>query len=194
VRVRAIVVGAALALLALPLLALGADLPHRNAVLTGANEVPPVVTGGSGTGWVTISADNATITYHIQYSGLSGPATAAHILTGAAGVAGGVILPFVVGPSPMDGTLTAADFKASGAITTYAEAVAAIKAGTTYMNVHTAANPGGEIRGQIQPLAPATSTVSSAAALGIGQLALILGLSLLVTVAGIARRAQPRAR
>jgi hypothetical protein len=49
----------------------------------------------------------------------------------------------------MVGTLTAADFTASGPVTTFAEAVAAIQAGTTYFNIHTAANPGGEIRGQI---------------------------------------------
>jgi hypothetical protein len=49
----------------------------------------------------------------------------------------------------MTGVLTAADFSASGPVTTFAEAVAAIRAGTTYFNLHTSANPGGEIRGQI---------------------------------------------
>jgi len=194
VRVRAILAGAVCALLAYPLLAVGADLPHRDAVLTGANEVPPVVTTASGTGWVTISADNATITYHVQYSGLSGPATGSHIHTGAAGVAGGIILPFVVGPSPMDGTVTAANFGASGAITTYAEAVAAIKAGNTYINVHTAANPGGEIRGQILALAPSTSSAPAGSGAGIGQLALVLGLSFLVVMALMARRTPRRVR
>jgi hypothetical protein len=194
VRVRAILAGAVCALLTYPLIAVGADLAHREVVLNGANEVPPVVTAGSGTGWVTITADNATITYHVQYSGLSGPATAAHIHTGAAGVAGGVILPLAVGPSPMDGTLTAANFSASGAITTYAEAVAAIKAGNTYINVHTAANPGGEIRGQILPLAPSTSTEPSGSGAGIGQLALVLGVSLLVVMALMARRTPRRVR
>ena len=62
---------------------------------------------------------------------------------------GGVILPLVPGPSPMTGTLTSANFTASGPVTTFAEAVAAIRAGTTYFNLHTTANPGGEIRGQI---------------------------------------------
>ena len=51
----------------------------------------------------------------------------------------------------MTGTLTAANFAASGAVTTFAQAVAAIRAGTTYFNLHTTANPGGEIRGQILP-------------------------------------------
>ena len=49
----------------------------------------------------------------------------------------------------MTGVLTAANFAASGPVTTFAQAVAAIRAGTTYFNLHTTANPGGEIRGQI---------------------------------------------
>ncbi len=119
------------------------------ASLAGFQETPVVATSATGSGWVLVSTDGSTLTYYVAYSGLSGPAVAAHIHTGAAGSAGGVILPLVVSASPMVGTLTAADFKASGSITTFAEAVAAIKAGDTYFNVHTAANPGGEIRGQI---------------------------------------------
>jgi hypothetical protein len=66
----------------------------------------------------------------------------------------------------MVGMLTAANFTPSGSITTFAQAVAAIAAGNTYFNLHTAANPGGEVRGQIgglpapqaTPTAPPTST------------------------------------
>lgn len=119
------------------------------ADLAGFQENPPVSTSATGSGLAVISADNSTITYRVAYSGLSGTANAAHIHTGAVGANGEVILPLVAGPSPMVGTLTAADFKASGAVTTFAEAVAAIKAGTTYFNIHTTANPGGEVRGQI---------------------------------------------
>jgi len=131
--------------------ALAADPPRPafGGPLDGAQEVPPVVTAASGEATVVISPDNSTIWYVVEYSGLSGAALAAHIHTGAAGVVGGVILPLTVSASPMVGTLTAANFTASGAITTFAEAVAAIKAGATYVNVHTAANPGGEIRGQV---------------------------------------------
>ena len=53
----------------------------------------------------------------------------------------------------MTGTLTAADLKVAGGITDFAGAVAAIRAGGTYVNLHTAANPGGEIRGQLVPAA-----------------------------------------
>jgi hypothetical protein len=98
----------------------------------------------------------------------------------------------------MTGTLTAADFKASGSITTFADAVAAIAAGGTYVNVHTAANPGGEIRGQLavtvaqppaataNPTLPPTSTLPqpAAPASGIPWAALVLVLG--VTIAVIA--------
>jgi hypothetical protein len=131
--------------------ALAADPPTAafGGPLTGAQENPPVATAATGEATVVLSPDDSVIWYVVTYSGLSGPAVAAHIHTGAVGVNGGIILPLTVAASPMTGTLTAANFTASGAITTYAQAVAAIKAGATYVNVHTAANPGGEIRAQV---------------------------------------------
>ena len=150
-RARLTLIAAVVALAAAPAVALAADPPQPafGGPLTGAQEVPAVVTAATGEGTAVISPDGSTITYIVTYSGLSGAAAAAHIHTGAAGVSGGVILPLTVSASPMVGTLTAADFTASGGITTFAQAVAAIKAGDTYFNIHTAANPGGEIRGQI---------------------------------------------
>jgi hypothetical protein len=192
VRIRAILGGALLVSLAFPFIVLAADAPQQNATLSGSQEVPPVNTTAKGSGWVNISADDSQIVYHLEYSGLSGAATASHIHTGATGVSGGVILPLTVGPSPMNGTLTAADFKASGPITTYAQAVAAIKAGDTYFNIHTAANPGGEIRGQIEAAPPATSTKDEASGTNVGLLALVFAVSLVTIVAGIARRTQRR--
>jgi hypothetical protein len=134
------------------------------ASLAGFQEVGPVATSGTGSGLVVISTDASTITYLVTYSGLSGALTAAHIHTGAVGVNGGVILPLTAGPSPMTGTLTSANFTPSGAVTDFAGAVAAIRAGTTYINLHTAANPGGEIRGQIAVTvaAPAPSPTATA--------------------------------
>jgi hypothetical protein len=145
------VVALAAALAVGPALALAADppTPAFGGPLSGAQEVPAVTTAATGEGTAVVSTDGSTITYYVAYSGLSGPAVAAHIHTGAAGVGGGIILPLVVSASPMVGTLTAANFTPSGAITTFAQAVAAIEAGTTYFNIHTAANPGGEVRGQI---------------------------------------------
>ena len=151
-RKRLALLVAALALIAVPGIASAVDptQPAYGGPLTGAQEVPNVTTTATGQGTAVINADGSTITYIVTYSGLSGTVNASHIHTGAAGVAGGVILPLVPGPSPMTGTLTAANFTPSGAVTTFAEAVAAIRAGTTYFNLHTTANPGGEIRGQIQ--------------------------------------------
>jgi hypothetical protein len=156
------------------------------------------------------------VTYLVRYSGLSGPVAAAHIHTGAVGVSGGVILPLVAGPSPMTGTLTAANFAASGPVTTFAEAVAAIRAGTTYFNVHTAAHPGGEIRGQIGvtvaapapsatpttaptavPTAPPTSTVQPALPASGTDAGLIVLIGLLagaLTIAEFGRRHRSAAR
>ncbi len=151
-RQRLALIVAALALVAAPSTAFAVDptQPAYGGPLSGAQEVPAVVTSATGQGTAVISADGSTITYLVTYSGLSGTVNAAHFHTGAAGVAGGVILPLVAGPSPMSGTLTAANFgTGSGSVTTFVQAVAAIRAGTTYFNLHTTANPGGEIRGQV---------------------------------------------
>ncbi|KRT64613.1 MAG: CHRD domain-containing protein [Chloroflexi bacterium CSP1-4] len=154
-RFRMSLCSAAMALLILPGVASAAGPDARDATLDGASEVPAVATAATGDGWVVISSDNTTVTYFVEYSGLSGALAAAHIHTGAPGVAGGVILPLAAGPSPMFGTLTSADFKPSGSVTTFAEALAAIRGGTTYFNLHTAANPGGEIRGNLTGTAEA---------------------------------------
>ena len=119
------------------------------ATLSGGAEVPPVATTATGTATLVLSPDGATIRYLIQYSGLSGTLAAAHIHLGAAGSNGGVMLPFVAGPSPMVGTLTAANLVPTGGVTTFSGAVDAIRAGNAYVNLHTAANPAGEVRGQI---------------------------------------------
>ena len=104
------VVALAAALAVGPALALAADppTPAFGGPLSGAQEVPAVTTAATGEGTAVVSTDGSTITYYVAYSGLSGPAVAAHIHTGAVGVAGGIILPLVVSASPMVGTLTAA--------------------------------------------------------------------------------------
>lgn len=76
-----------------------------------------------------------------QLYGLSGPATAAHFHGPAsAGANAGVVVPFANAASPIEGqaTITAAQ-------------AADLMAGRWYANIHTAANPGGEIRGQMLP-------------------------------------------
>ena len=155
-RLATIVGAGALVLALFPASVAAAGPAVFTASLIGASEVPSVSTAAAGAAQIVISASGASIDYQVTYSGLSGPLAAAHIHVGAVGANGGIIFPLVAGPSPMVGSLTTANFTPSGSITTYAQAVAAIEAGNTYVNFHTAANPGGEIRGQ---LAAATGAV-----------------------------------
>ena len=110
------------------------------ADLTAAAETPP--TTSTGTGKATIKLDTVTdkLTWSITYKGLTGKATAAHF-HGPAAV--GVAAPPVV---PITGKL-ASPIKGSAKLT--AAQITDLEAGNWYFNVHTAKNPGGEIRGQV---------------------------------------------
>ena len=111
----------------------------QKITLSGSNEVPPVTTSASGTGTVTIGADRS-VKANITVTGMT--ATASHIHEAAAGVNGPVIVPFT---KTADNTFAAAD----GAKLTEAQ-YASYKAGNLYVNVHSAANPGGEVRAQLK--------------------------------------------
>ena len=129
-----------------------------NVTLTAAQETAPCAAAGAnatGTAKVTVSADDATITVtDVTYSGLSGAATAAHIHANVMGMNGGVVLMFSTITSPFSKTFTATDYTvATGAPATYAAFVTSLKAGGAYINIHTAACTGGEIRGQIKKAA-----------------------------------------
>ena len=117
-----------------------ADQINFKADLSSASEVPPVTSTGKGT--ATASLDTATkmLTWSVTYSGLSGPATAAHIHGPAAqGANAGVLVPFSgTLASPIKGSATLTDAQISD-----------LEAGRTYINLHTADNKGGEIRGQL---------------------------------------------
>jgi hypothetical protein len=109
------------------------------AHLTGAEEVPPVSTSAKGEANFTVSKDGA-VKGSVTTTGVQG--TAAHIHQGAKGQNGGVIVPLTKNGD----TYTAPE----GAKLTEAQ-LSAFKAGNTYVNVHSAANKGGELRGQLQP-------------------------------------------
>ena len=110
------------------------------ADLTGAQEVPPVTTQGKGSADVSFDPASKKLSWTINYSGLSGPATAAHFHGPAeAGKNAGVAVPIPnQASSPVKGEATLNDNQAAD-----------LQAGRYYINIHTAANPGGEIRGQV---------------------------------------------
>jgi len=110
------------------------------ANLSAASEVPP--NDSKGTGEVTVTYDDATkkMTWKGTYSGLSGPATAAHFHGPApTGKNAGVMIPISPNTSPLEGSATLNDAQAK-----------ALLDGDMYVNVHTAANKGGELRGQLK--------------------------------------------
>src|SRR5215472_18500582 len=101
------------------------------ADLSGASEVPPVNTAGKGTATAGLDTTTKTLTWTVNYSGLSGPATAGHIHGPAApGTNAGVLVPFSV--------TTASPFKGSATLTD--AQIADLEAGRTYINIHTADN------------------------------------------------------
>jgi len=110
---------------------------HR-VVLQGSQEVPPVTTAATGSGTITIMADGS-VSGSVTTAGIN--ATAAHIHQGARGTNGPVIVPMA---KTADNTWSIA----AGAKLTEAQH-AAHRAGNLYVNVHSAAHPGGEIRAQI---------------------------------------------
>lgn len=111
------------------------------ATLSAANERPtPNASTGTGSATLVFNNDTKIFTVSITYSGLTGTATASHIHKGDPTIAGPVIFGFSnVAVSPIIYTSAALD----------ATQEADLKAGNYYVNVHTAANPGGEIRGQL---------------------------------------------
>jgi CHRD domain-containing protein len=134
-----------------------------SAVLSATQEVPPTTSTAAGTATVTVDAAKTTIIVTMNTTGLTN-VTASHIHFGKAGANGGVLFSLFAAPatftSPLIKTLTSADFTATTGVATFAEAVDAILAGNTYINVHTQVNTGGEIRGQVGPVSLAAATMT----------------------------------
>jgi hypothetical protein len=108
--------------------------------LSGANEVPPVTTTAAGTGNISVAADGS-VTGSVMTTGVQG--TMAHIHMAPAGKNGPVIVPLTAGPNGVWQVPAGAKLDAAQ--------LAAYHAGELYVNVHSAANKGGEIRAQLKP-------------------------------------------
>lgn len=121
---------------------LAAETMAFEAKLSGANEVPANTSSGSGSLEASLDKQTNLLSWTVTYSGLTGPVKAGHFHGPAvAGSNAGVAQGFTGNlESPIKGsaTLTAAQ-------------VDDLKAGKWYVNLHTAANPGGEVRGQVMP-------------------------------------------
>jgi hypothetical protein len=116
-----------------------ADTVKFKAALKGSDEVPPNQTTGSGSVTASYDTGSKVLTWDGTYSGLSGPATAAHFHGPAdPGKNAGVAVPITPAASPLHGTATLTDAQAAD-----------LMAGRWYVNIHTEANKGGELRGQL---------------------------------------------
>jgi hypothetical protein len=118
-----------------------------DAMLTGDQETPSVTTTAKGVGYFQITPDLSALNFDVMVTGLSGAISDAHLHMGAPGVKGGVILPL---SSFVNGN------RISGAVDfinlpNWHQLYEAAITGMVYVNVHTSANPGGEIRGQLMP-------------------------------------------
>ena len=130
---------AAIALLVGALSAASAETITLKADLKGANEVPPNTSPASGKADATFDTETRVLTWTVTYADLTGPALGAHFHgPGEAGKNAGIVLPFKTVKSPIQGTATITETQAADLL-----------AGKWYANIHTAANPGGELRGQM---------------------------------------------
>jgi hypothetical protein len=110
-----------------------------NVKLSGDQEVPAVKSSGSGSGSITIN-DDGSVSGSVTASGFT--PTAAHIHEGKAGANGKVIVPV---------TKEGEKFSAPAGAKLTPEQLKAFKEGDLYVNIHSAAHPGGEVRAQLKP-------------------------------------------
>ena len=121
------------------------------ATLVGTREVPAVVTTATGSAIFTLSG--RTVSYTITASGFSTPLTVGHVHLGGAGIVSVVIVPFAI--AAQSGTVASGTIDLSvpvtfGNVTIPGDSLRTLfAAGQAYVNLHSAAYPGGEIRGQI---------------------------------------------
>jgi hypothetical protein len=157
---------AGMSLLTIPVLARHNDEHRRaerefRAELKGRNEVPVTLSGARGTLALTVNDQDTSVHFVLTYDGFLTAVGASHIHVAQRNVNGGVTVFFCGGGGrpacPPHGTVEG-DFTANDVLglptqqlepNNLAKLLAAIRAGKTYVNVHTTTSPAGEIRGQI---------------------------------------------
>ena len=118
-----------------------AEMVNLKADLKASNEVPPNDSKGAGSVTATYDSASKKLSWKGNYSGLSGPATAAHFHVAEPGKNGGIAVPIFMGASaksPFEGEATLTDTQAAD-----------LMGGRWYVNIHTDAHKAGEIRGQV---------------------------------------------
>ena len=144
------------------------DAIKIRARVNGYQEVPSVSTAGAGSFVAKVHRDGKGFDYEFEFGGLQAPVTQSHIHMAQRAVNGPIIIWLcgtATNPGPagtqlcpqsgvITGTVVAANVLAAGAAQQLTageieEAIAAMRAGAAYVNVHTTVSPGGEIRGQL---------------------------------------------
>jgi len=133
-----------------------AQTVNFTAALSGGNENPGVVTGAVGTATVSVNVATQVVTYRLDIYNMPVGVTAGHFHVGAHGVNGPVVVnvPVVANTSndfAVSGTASATDLtvRAAQGINSWEDFIQALLLGNMYLNVHSTANPGGEVRGQV---------------------------------------------
>jgi hypothetical protein len=135
--------------------AASAAMIEYKAALSAKSEVPPTTSNGNGDVLATLDTASKKLSYTMTYYGLTGPATAAHFHgPAAAGANAGVAVP--IGTNPANPT--------SASVTLTDAQIKDLQAGNWYANIHTEANKGGEIRGQMMRAGGSGSAMAKPAA------------------------------
>ncbi|MEW6320114.1 MAG: CHRD domain-containing protein [Acidobacteriota bacterium] len=158
---RRVLMGLGAALLVTLVTAPSADaqIVHMTAKLSGANEVPGVVTGAGGTATVTVDVTRQTVSYVIDVFNMPSGLTAAHFHAGGPGVAGPVVANITITPTisndfTVTGSVSSITVRDAQGIRSLEDFIQALVGEQLYINFHSAANPGGEIRGQVLRVVP----------------------------------------
>lgn len=143
--------------------AMAEELSRHFVKLSGFQETPPILTTGSGTFKWALDRTGTSLTYTLTFTGLSSAATVSHIHFGQPGGAGAPIAFLCGGTKPacpadvtgtVTGTIIASDIQGVPAqgvnAGSFTDFLAVLRSGDAYVNVHTTAHTGGEVRGQIK--------------------------------------------